>query len=95
MTSCSGATLALGILVLDGLLVLFGGLVLPRGARVIVQDVLLDEGLGVWAVRDLVVELVLEHVLLELRVVGLRQRQWLFNKEKATGLGKRAWLGLS
>lgn len=91
MTSCSGATLALGILVLDRLLVLFGGLVLPDGARVIVQDALLDEGLGVWAVRDLVVELVLEHVLLELRtgggatsaMVALQQR-----KANSAGLGR-------
>ena len=66
MTSCSGATLTLGILVLDGLVVLLRSFVLSHAARVIVENALLDEGLGVWTMRDLVVELVLEHVLLEL-----------------------------
>lgn len=67
MTSCLGTTLTLGILVLDGLLVLLRSLVLGHSARVVVKNALLDKRLGVWTVRDLVVELVLEHVLLELQ----------------------------
>lgn len=57
----SSTALALGIFILHGLCVLLLG-----GARVVVQDAPLDESLWIRAVRDLVIQFVLKHVLLEL-----------------------------
>lgn len=54
-------TLALGVLILNSFLVLLFG-----RSWILLEDALLDEGLWIRAVGDLVVELVLEHVSLEL-----------------------------